>query len=102
MSRQELIDKLESIQQKKQLTVKDMNWEEACRLRDIEKCISKILEDPLLNKAEIKVNAVNRERQMNSVLEDVSFQPYKIEETEEYKKLLEKHAIRVAKEELNR
>lgn len=43
----------------------------------------------LLEEAKRKVNAVNRERQMDSVLEDKEFVPYTIEETEEYKKFQE-------------
>ena len=43
----------------------------------------------LLEEAKKKVNAVNRERQMDSVLEDKEFVPYTIEETEEYKKFQE-------------
>jgi hypothetical protein len=39
--------------------------------------------------AKKKVDAVNRERQMDSVLEDKEFVPYTIEETEEYKKFQE-------------
>jgi hypothetical protein len=43
----------------------------------------------LLEEAKLKVSAVNRERQMDSVLEDKEFVPYTIEETEEYKKFQE-------------
>jgi hypothetical protein len=43
----------------------------------------------LLEEAKAKVNAVNRERQMDSVLEDKEFIRYTIEETEEYKKFQE-------------
>jgi hypothetical protein len=100
MTRQELETKLQEINLRKNDCLKKQDYEEAARLRDIEKCIFKILKDPLLNEAEVKVNAINRERQMLSVLEDVSFLPYKMEETEEYKKLLENYAIGIAKEEL--
>lgn len=42
--------------------------------------------DPkLLEAAKTKVKATNRERQMDSVLEDKPFEPLKIEDTEEYK-----------------
>ena len=42
--------------------------------------------DPkLLEAAKSKVKATNRERQMDSVLEDKPFEPLKIEDTEEYK-----------------
>jgi len=43
----------------------------------------------LLEEAKAKVNAVNRERQMDSVLEDKEFIRYTIEETDEYKKFQE-------------
>jgi hypothetical protein len=39
----------------------------------------------LLEAAKSKVKATNRERQMDSVLEDKPFEPLKIEDTEEYK-----------------
>jgi hypothetical protein len=72
-------------------------------LRDLEKSIIAILADPLLKEAEIKLIALNRERHMLSVLEDIEYVPLSIEDTEEYKKLLEDYAfaIRITKEELN-
>jgi hypothetical protein len=43
----------------------------------------------LLEEAKTKVNAVNRERHMDSVLEEKEFIRYAIEETEEYKNFQE-------------
>jgi len=44
-----------------------------------------IIESSLLKKAEIKVKAINRERQIDSILEDKDFIPMDIKETAEYK-----------------
>lgn len=103
MTRQELTDKLEEINLRKNDSLKNQRYEEAAHLRDIEKGILSILTDPILKKAEIKVNAVNRERQMLSVLEDTEFVPYTIVETEEYKIIAENYAytIRSTKEYFN-
>lgn len=42
----------------------------------------------LLEKAKKKVTAVNRERQIDDILDDVPFEPLKIEDTDEYKDYL--------------
>jgi hypothetical protein len=114
MSRKELETKLQEIIRRKNDCA--INWfyvpvhgrtqvfEEVAELRDLEKSIIAILADPLLKEAEIKLIALNRERHMLSVLEDIEYVPLSIEDTEEYKKLSEKYyafAIRRTKEELN-
>ena len=48
------------------------------------------MKDNLLKEAEIKVSTINRERKLNSIVNDVKYEEYKIEETEEYKKYEEK------------
>lgn len=104
MSRQEIETKLSEINRNKNRAVIERNWDEAARLRDIEKSIIAILADPLFKEAETKLIALNRERHMLSVLEDIEYVPLSIEDTEEYKKLSEKYyafAIRRTKEELN-
>ena len=103
MSRQELETKLVEIKHKKQSCLLSQDYDEAAKTRDIERSITAILEDPLFKKAEVKLIALNRERHMLSVLEDIEYVPLSIEDTEEYKKLLEDYAftIRIAKEELN-
>ena len=50
----------------------------------------------LLEEAKVKVNAVNRERQMDSILDDKEFVPYMIEETEEYKKFQETYFRKIS------
>lgn len=42
----------------------------------------------LLKKAKSKVTAVNRERQIEDILEDKPFEPLKIEDTDEYKEYM--------------
>jgi hypothetical protein len=42
----------------------------------------------LLKKAKSKVTAVNRERQIDDILDDVPFEPLKIEDTDEYKEYM--------------
>jgi hypothetical protein len=46
----------------------------------------------LLDKAKKKVTAVNRERQIDDILDDVPFEPLKIEETQEYQDYLKSGA----------
>ena len=103
MSRQELETKLVEITKKKRNCIHNQNFEEAANLRDIERSIFAILSDPLFKAAEIKLIALNRERQMLSVLEDIEYIPLNIEDTEEYKKLSEDYAftIRTAKKDIN-
>lgn len=45
-------------------------------------------DDTLLKKAQKKVTAVNRERQIDNILEDKPFEPLKIEDTDEYKEYM--------------
>jgi len=75
MTRQEIEDKLKSIQEEKWLLVKNRQYEKACYLRDTEKFLEKILRDELFADAEKKSGDI------------------KIEDTEEYHKLMEKHGI---------
>ena len=103
MTRQELETKLQEINLRKNDCLKKQDYEEAAKLRDIEKCVISILTDPLFKEAETKLIALNRERYMLYILEDIEYVPLIIEDTEEYKKLSEKYAftIRIAKEELD-
>jgi hypothetical protein len=45
-------------------------------------------DDALLKKAQKKVTAVNRERQIEDILEDKPFEPLKIEDTDKYKEYM--------------
>lgn len=47
------------------------------------------ISSPLLEAAKQKVIAVNRDRKIDSILEDKEFKEYTLEETEEYKKFSE-------------
>lgn len=47
------------------------------------------ISDPLLEAAKQKVIAVNRDRKIDSILEDKDYKEYTLEETEEYKKFSE-------------
>ena len=102
MTRQELETKLIEITQKKNTCILRQDYDEAAKLRDIEKCVISILADPLFKEAETKLIALNRERYMLYILEDIEYVTLSIEDTEEYKKLSENYAftIRIAKEEL--
>lgn len=44
------------------------------------------ISSPLLEAAKQKVKAINRDRKIDSILEDTEFIPMKLEDTEEYKK----------------
>jgi molybdopterin-guanine dinucleotide biosynthesis protein A len=44
------------------------------------------ISDPLLEAAQQKVKAINRDRKIDSILKDTEFIPIKLEDTEEYKK----------------
>lgn len=44
------------------------------------------ISSPLLEAAQQKVKAINRDRKIDSILEDTEFIPIKLEDTEEYKK----------------
>lgn len=103
MTRQELETKLQEINLKKNYCSRKQIYEKAAELRDIEKSITAILADPLLKEAEVKLIALNRERHMLSVLEDIEYVPLSIEDIEEYKKLEKDYAfaLRLTKEELN-
>lgn len=50
-----------------------------------------IIESDLLKKAEKKVKAFNRERKIDSILEDTEYIPMDIKETEEYKEFENKY-----------
>jgi len=50
-----------------------------------------IIESDLLKKAEKKVKAFNRERKIDSILEDTEYIPMDIEETEEYEEFKNKY-----------
>jgi hypothetical protein len=50
-----------------------------------------IIESDLLKKAEKKVRAFNRERKIDSILEDTEYIPMDIKETDEYKEFEEKY-----------
>jgi hypothetical protein len=101
MSRKELETKLQEIILKKNHCVQTwfilslderiQIFEEAAELRDIEKSFIAILADPLLKEAEVKLIALNRERHMLSILDDIEYVPLCIEDTKEYKKLSEKY-----------
>lgn len=48
------------------------------------------ISSPLLEAAKQKVKAINRDRKIDSILEDTEFIPMKLEDTEEYKKFADK------------
>jgi hypothetical protein len=102
MSIQEIEAKLQELNLRKNDCLKKQDYKEAAKIRDIERSITSILADSLFKEAEIKLIALNRERYMLYLIEDKEYVPLFIEDTEEYKKLLEKYAftIRIAKEEL--
>jgi hypothetical protein len=75
MTRQEIKAKLKVIQDEKWLLVKNGHYEKACYLRETEKFLEKLLMDELFLDAEKKSGDI------------------KIEDTEEYQKLMEKHGI---------
>jgi len=100
MSRKELETKLQEINSRKNYFLKSQIDEKAAELRDIEKSFIAILADPLLKEAEVKLIALNRERHMLSILDDIEYVPLCIEDTKEYKKLSEKYYA--IKEEFSR
>ena len=59
-------------------------------------------DDTMLKKAQNKVTAINRERQIDNILHDIPFEPIKIEAIEEYQDYLSNRYSTYLSENLNK
>jgi hypothetical protein len=73
------------------IEIKNQRYENARKTRDMVKIFREVIVDPLFINAEIIVKSINRERKINSILDDKKFYLFTIEETSEYKELSDRY-----------
>jgi len=73
------------------IEIKNQRYENARKTRDMVKIFREVIVDPLFINAEIIVKSINRERKINSILDDKKFYLFTIEETSGYKELSDRY-----------